>query len=197
MSIRMTTLTSPSAAGSASASMIHVCSLSRMPAVLGAIQAARLVTIINPRMMPDTPATLPATAHLKIACSDICEPAEGRVCPQPEHVAALIGFVRDWNHHGPLLIHCLAGISRSTAAAYIGLCALNEDVCEREIAGRLRAASASAMPNRLLVGLADSALGRSGRMLEAIAAMGSATLDAHEGEPFSLPSRFTSQNLIG
>lgn len=170
-------------------STVHVCSLSHMPATFDRIGAGRLITIINERMVPATPAGLHAAAHLKIVCSDICEPANGRICPEPAHVSELIRFVREWDHQGPLLIHCLAGISRSTAAAYIALCALNETVSEIAIAKALRRASASAMPNRLLVSLADNALERHGRMLAGLAAIGPGIVDDTEVLPFALPSR--------
>ena len=70
----------------------------------------------------------------------------------------LVKFARDWDRKAPLLIHCWAGISRSTAAAFITLCALNPDIEELELARALRRASPTAYPNRLLVALADEAL---------------------------------------
>lgn len=173
----------------AAAGEIHVCPLSHMLPMVRKVSPQRIVTIINERMIPATPEGFDAAAHLKLVCSDICEPADGRICPEPQHVEALIAFVREWNHDRRLLIHCLAGVSRSTAAAYISLCALNEGASELKIAQRLRQASPSAMPNRLLVGLADEILGRKGRMLEAIAAIGPGRLDGDEGWPFWLPSR--------
>jgi predicted protein tyrosine phosphatase len=39
--------------------------------------------------------------------------------PQAEHVAELLGFVATCDPTDSVLIHCYAGISRSTAAAYI------------------------------------------------------------------------------
>lgn len=171
------------------AGRIHVCPLSNMQDLVDALGARYLVTIINPAMMPETPASLDTARHLRIACSDILQPIEGRTCPRLEQIEGLIAFVRDWNHRGSLLIHCLAGVSRSTAAAYIALCALNEDVAELEIARQLRSASPTATPNRLLVSFGDAALGRDGRMLEAIASIGAGEGNGGEAMPFSLPSR--------
>ena len=43
-------------------------------------------------------------------------------CREAEHVAEVVDFMRAWSHtEGPLLVHCFAGISRSMAAALIGL----------------------------------------------------------------------------
>ncbi len=83
------------------------------------------------------------------------------------------------------MIHCYAGISRSTAAAYIAACALAPERDEAAIADALRAASPSATPNpcswRSPTGCSD----RDGRMVAAIARIGRGA-DAFEGTPFTL-----------
>jgi predicted protein tyrosine phosphatase len=84
-----------------------------------------------------------------------------------------------------MVVHCYAGISRSTAAAFVAACALSPKRDEVEIAARLRAASPTAYPNRRLVALADDYLGRSGRMRAAIEKIGF-NLPAFEAEPFML-----------
>jgi predicted protein tyrosine phosphatase len=83
------------------------------------------------------------------------------------------------------VIHCFAGISRSTAAAFITLCATRPERDEHDIARRLREASAIATPNTRLVALADDILDRRGRMVAAIAAIGRGEM-AIEGSPFAL-----------
>jgi predicted protein tyrosine phosphatase len=74
-----------------------------------------------------------------------------------------------------MVVHCFAGISRSTAAAFISLCAINPDVPEELIAQRLREASLTASPNRLMVRLADEALARRGQMIKGGRAHGAGT----------------------
>ena len=98
--------------------------------------------------------------HLHLAVSDIVEPIEGHVLPDATHLDELLGFVRAWDRAEPMLIHCFAGVSRSTAAAYIAACALAPERDEFAIARALRAASPTASPNTHLVALADNALGR-------------------------------------
>ena len=68
--------------------------------------------------------------------------------PSEAHVADLLDFVGKWDRTAPMVIHCYAGISRSTAAAFITLCALNPATPETLIARRLREASPSATPTR-------------------------------------------------
>jgi predicted protein tyrosine phosphatase len=84
-----------------------------------------------------------------------------------------------------MLIHCFAGVSRSTAAAYIAACALEPKRDEFAIARALRAASPTASRNARLVALADDRLGRRGRMNEAIAAIGRGDF-CFEGARFTL-----------
>ena len=85
----------------------------------------------------------------------------------------------------PLDFHCFAGISRSTAAAYIAACTLAPERSERAIALALREASPTATPNARMVALADDLLGRGGRMVDAVRRIGRGT-PAFEGAPFTL-----------
>jgi predicted protein tyrosine phosphatase len=62
---------------------------------------------------------------------------------------------------------------------------LNPHRHERVIAQQIRAASPMASPNRLMVGLADKALGRDGRMLRALEEIGPASMMV-EGKPFRI-----------
>jgi predicted protein tyrosine phosphatase len=148
-----------------------------------------LITLINQQTMPETPDSIGAARHLKIAVNDIVAPADGLVHPCEDHILDLLRFAEAWNRQGPLVVHCYAGISRSTAAAFIVACALNPAVPERLIAKELRRVSPTASPNGLLVRLADDCLDRRGRMLAALEAIGPAEF-ATEAEPFMLASRF-------
>jgi predicted protein tyrosine phosphatase len=163
---------------------LHVCSLSRLPATLAATQASHLVTLMaNPPVRPET---VLADNHLVVGVSDIVMAQDGHVLAGEANVERLVDFARRWDRARPMLIHCFAGISRSTAAAYIVTCALHPHTDEHVIAKRLRLASPSATPNPHLVALADRLLERQGRMAEAIGAIGRGA-EAFEGEPFHLP----------
>jgi predicted protein tyrosine phosphatase len=84
-----------------------------------------------------------------------------------------------------MLIHCYAGVSRSTASAFIAACKLSPHREEAEIARVLRQASPTATPNLRFVALADERLGRGGRMVSAIEAIGRGQ-ECMEGVPFAL-----------
>jgi predicted protein tyrosine phosphatase len=167
-------------------STLNGCSLSRLPDTVRATQASHVVTLINVGTPMERPASISADRHLFIGVSDICEPMEGHILPGERHVGALLDFVHRWDRARPLVVHCYAGISRSTAGAYISACALLPEADEALIARRLRAASPTATPNARLVATADAMLGRGGRMIAAIAAIGRGEI-AFEGEPFHLP----------
>lgn len=168
---------------------IYVCPLSLVETAIDAVGAAYLITLINNETMIDTPPRIFPQNHLRLAMNDIVDPTPGMVHPNEEHVAQLIEFTDAWESDAPMIIHCWAGISRSTAAAYVALCRLNPEVDEMVIAAELRTASATAYPNRRIVALADQALGRNGRMVEAVESIGRGEI-TFEGGLFRLPVKF-------
>jgi predicted protein tyrosine phosphatase len=166
---------------------IYVAPLSRVQTTVADAAIGHLVTLINHDTLVQTPPSIQPERHLRLAMNDICEPSEGLVVPSVGHVSDLVDFALGWDRRAPLLIHCWAGISRSTAAAFITLCALNPEIDEEKLARVLREASPTAYPNRLLVALGDEALSRSGRMIEAVEAIGRGEF-AEEAPVFMLPA---------
>jgi len=165
--------------------MIHVCSLARLPATIEATRAQYVITMLKQFALVPQPLNIPAGNHLHVSVDDIAEPIEGHIHPGDEHVTRLLDFVTQWEGASPLVIHCYAGISRSTAAAFIAACAVRPERDEASIANAIREASPTASPNRLLVTLADKQLGRDGRMIAALDRIGPGIL-ATEGVPFRL-----------
>jgi predicted protein tyrosine phosphatase len=163
--------------------MLHVCSLRAAQEQIDLVGARRVISILG----PDTPHRrfdgVAQDDHLQLTFNDISMAIEGMMSPGVAHVETLLRFARDWDRTSPMLIHCWAGVSRSTAAAYITQCALQPKADELELAQALRNASLSATPNRMMVSFADELLGRSGRMSEAVASIGRGA-DAFEGAPF-------------
>ncbi|HLL27977.1 MAG TPA: protein tyrosine phosphatase [Xanthobacteraceae bacterium] len=171
--------------------MIVVCSLSRLQETVEKSRARHVVTLVrdeelikrereglkNQGIRPED--------HLWLEMDDIADEMDGMIAPNEEHVERLLAFLDRWDRAQPMVVHCYAGISRSTAAAFVAACALSPGRDEAEIAARLRAASPTAYPNRRLVALADSHLGRGGRMSAAIETMGFG-VGAYEAEPFVL-----------
>lgn len=166
--------------------MIFTCPLSELEAILAEIKPSHLVSLLDLEGMIETPSTILPQNHLKLAMNDISAPRAGYETPSHAHVENLINFLSNWPQTSPLLIHCWAGISRSTAAAFIALCVNNPDTDEEQLASVLREASPSATPNKMIIHLADGVLKRNGRMVEAIETIGRGAT-AWQGNVFSLP----------
>ncbi|HVZ50823.1 MAG TPA: protein-tyrosine phosphatase family protein [Pseudolabrys sp.] len=165
--------------------MIHVCSLARLYATVDETRARHIVTLLRLTDRVTRPSHIAPENHLVLAVDDIVEAQEGYTAPAEEHVRRLIAFVGGWDRAAPMVVHCFAGISRSTAGAYVAACALNPERDELEIAQSIRRASRTAQPNARIVGIADRLLKRDGRMIGAVEAIGPG-LPAMEGEPFRL-----------
>lgn len=105
---------------------------------------------------------LPTDNHIHV-CGN-CSSAD----PEQNRSRQLLDLAARWDRKSPILIHCHEGVARSMAAAYILICAIEQDSCEMEIAKRLRKAAPHADPNLMLVSEADALLGRNDRMVEAI-----------------------------
>jgi predicted protein tyrosine phosphatase len=152
--------------------VILVSPLSAIEEAIAQYRPSHLVTLLSPEYMIETPPQFPAARHLRLALRDVADAWESDAPPATHHIEHLIGFGRGWNAESPILVHCWAGVSRSMAAAYILLCDRAGPGYELEIARALRARARHACPNPLMVRLADDALGRDGRMVEALASIG-------------------------
>ena len=165
--------------------MIHVCSLALLPDIVKATNASHLITVMADVHKVQRPLSIAAENHLVISMDDIIMPVDGFVAPQRDHVEQVLDFGRRWDRSAPLVIHCYAGISRSTASAFAIACALNPEREEIDIARRIRKDSPTAHPNRLIVGHADDLLGRKGRMIDALTEIGPGDMSI-EGRPFRI-----------
>jgi predicted protein tyrosine phosphatase len=165
--------------------MIHVFSLARLHDTVEETGARYVVTLLGNEDNVLRPPGVPAENHLWLNMHDIAAPLDGFVTPETEHLERMVDFVSRWDRASPLVFHCYAGISRSTAAAFVSVCALNPGRDEFAVARALREASPTASPNTRIITLADSLLGRDGRMVAAIDAIGRGSY-ATEGVPFRL-----------
>jgi predicted protein tyrosine phosphatase len=100
---------------------------------------------------------------------DSIEPAPGIVLPTKAHVETILAFGRELGADmRRLLIHCHAGISRSTAAMTMILAQAFPLQSEDAIADRLVVIRPQAWPNSRMIGFADELLGREGRLNSAV-----------------------------
>lgn len=147
-----------------------VCPASSIAEVCRASRPSHVLTLASPA--EPCPSLDGALDRLVLRFNDIAEPCPGLTPPDGTAIARVLGFGRAWPGSSPLVVSCAMGVSRSTAAAFILACDRDPDRPERAVAAALRAVSPIATPNPLMVSLADAALGRNGRMVAAIRAIG-------------------------
>ncbi|ESY32425.1 tyrosine phosphatase family protein [Mesorhizobium sp. M1148] len=165
--------------------MIHICSLAKLEETVAKSGAERVLSLLAAGTEVTRPASIARENHLHLVMHDIAVAQDGMTMPGEDHVRSLLDFARKWDRAKPMVVHCYAGISRSTASAYIIAAALAPKRDEVELAQTLRKLSPSATPNPRLIAVADALLSRQGRMIEAIEAIGRGA-DAFEGTPFVL-----------
>jgi predicted protein tyrosine phosphatase len=166
---------------------IYVCPKSKVPEVARKLRPSHLITLLDPADEMPTPEEVSGHRHLKLGMHDVTAASLMHHTPPDDmHVRELIAFAQGWDRSQPMLIHCWAGISRSTASAFTVACMLSAPGSEAAIAKLLRARAPHAQPNARLVAIADALLDRDGRMVEALDAMGPAKI-VFEGTLFALP----------
>jgi predicted protein tyrosine phosphatase len=127
--------------------------------------------------------------HLRLEMHDIDN--QGAPVPPPyvgpkaEHVQEIIQAARNWDRSAIVLIHCIAGVSRSGAAGLVFLAVRNPGR-EMEIARRLRQEGPWLNPNPSIVGLGDDLLGLDGALRRALEAMGEPSMRG--GGPVAVPT---------
>ena len=169
---------------------ILVTPLSLIETVISGERPSHLLSLLGPDYMIDAHPAFAADRHLRISVNDIASVLPGQVEPQAAHVASVLRFAETWDHDSPMLIHCWAGISRSTASMFMILCKLNPQMAEVDILRRMRALAPHIAPNRLLVAHADAQLGRDGRMMDALDQVGPSR-PADIGFRFELPAQIS------
>jgi predicted protein tyrosine phosphatase len=135
-----------------------------------------VLSIIDPDC-PDPEAFHAYDSHHRtiVRFHDVIEPFLGYVMPEPGHVEAILAFGESLRRdaagrdEGHLLVHCHAGISRSTAAMAMLLAQTYPDRDEDHIFERLVAIRPQAWPNSRMIGYADRLLARKGRLNAALA----------------------------
>lgn len=156
---------------------IYVSCYRDMPDHVATLRPSHLVSVIGPNEvsepdgLPPTPESIEREKHLKLTVHDIWVGDDAQILPAAHHIEQLIEFGRRWDRSEPLLVHCLAGVSRSTAAA-LTLLVMESPGRERDAAQLLRQRAPHAEPNRLMIAIADEMLGLDGVLVEAVREIG-------------------------
>jgi len=164
---------------------IKVGGLHSIPAIVPEFRPTHLLGILDPPT-PE-PAIYDHDPHsrttllLRFQDIDASEP-DGPTAAHAEKIIAFVDQVRRAHARAParLLIHCHAGISRSTASAYIALARDRGLDRAGDAFRQLLRIAINPWPNRRLVWLADDALCAKGRLLAPLDAYREANIDRLE-----------------
>ena len=110
--------------------------------------------------------------RLELRFHDVIEAAPDVQPPREEHVEALLAFGRDLmaepREDAHLLVHCHAGISRSTASMVLILAQAMPDRPAAEIVAEVLRIREKAWPNLRIIQLGDILLNRRGALVAAV-----------------------------
>ncbi len=136
---------------------------------------SHVLSILDPAWpVPEAFGGLGEHRRLELRFHDVIEDMPGLAPPRPEHVAELLAFGRDLLGElhpagGHLLVHCHAGVSRSTAATALILAQALPDLPAGQILGEVLRIRPRAWPNLRIIELGDAMLGRGGELIAAAA----------------------------
>lgn len=150
---------------------ITICGIDEL-AVNGFDGITHVLSILDPGW-PDPPelAKLGMYRRLRLHFHDVIEPRPDRIAPERWDVELLLAFGRDLaNAPGAaegshLLVHCHAGVSRSTAAAVLILAQHHPDRPAEEAMREIARLRPRAWPNLRMLEIGDAALGRGGEIV--------------------------------
>lgn len=158
---------------SAASRRLSICGLTELGEFRGAT-VTHVLSILDP-LYPEPVEFSEYGPHerLTLRFDDIIEPMPGMMLPERGHVEKLLRFgeglaAQEGDPLTHLLVHCHAGISRSTASMVTLLAEARPDWDEDVVFAHIREIRPQAWPNSLMIEMADELLGRSGRLTEAL-----------------------------
>ena len=154
---------------------ITVCGIEEL-AGHGAVGVSHVLSILDPEHpVPEAFGTYGEHAKLELRFFDVIADTPDQPGPQPEDAQAVLAFGRDLlaepRAERHLLVHCHAGISRSTAAMALILAQAMPEQTAEAVIGSVHAIREKAWPNLRLMELGDAMLGRAGALVRATHAL--------------------------
>ena len=159
---------------------ITVCGLEEL-AGHGTAGVTHVLSILDPsHPVPEAFGAYGEHEKLELRFDDIIDPARGLILPQPRDVERILAFGRVLQNEpaAKLLVHCHAGISRSTASMALILAQALPGQPAADVLAMVHAIREKAWPNLRLIELGDAALGRGGTLVAAAHALYRAQIEA-------------------
>jgi predicted protein tyrosine phosphatase len=154
---------------------ITVCGIAELAGHCSA-NASHVLSILDPdHPVPEAFGMFGEHEKLELRFHDIIEETPGRIAPGPGHVERILAFGRDLlaepRPAAHLLVHCHAGVSRSTASMALILAQAMPDQPADSILGMVHGIREKAWPNLRMIEIGDAMLGRNGTLVEATHAL--------------------------
>jgi predicted protein tyrosine phosphatase len=139
-------------------------------------QVSHVLSILDPEQPePEAFGAYGEHARLELKFHDIIEETLGFVAPQAGHVGRMLEFgrdlLRDPENLRHLLVHCHAGISRSTASMTLLLAQAQPELSAPDILSQVLHIRERAWPNLRILALGEEQLGRKGEFTRAAGAV--------------------------
>lgn len=151
---------------------ITVCGIEEL-AGHGSLGATHVLSILDPdHPVPEAFGTFGEHAKLELRFHDIVDPRPGEIVPDRTHVDTILAFGRTLQtERASLLVHCHAGISRSTASMALVIAQAMPDWPAEKVLRAVHGIREKAWPNLRLMELGDAALDRGGALVAATHAL--------------------------
>lgn len=152
---------------------ITVCGLDELARHSGA-KVSHVLSILDPEWpAPEVFGTYGEHVKLELRFHDIIEEKPGEIAPQPKHVERLLEFGRSLDLEPEaarhLLVHCHAGVSRSSASMALLIAQAAPQRPASVIFDDILAIRPQIWPNLRIIEIGDAMLGRGGALVEAVA----------------------------
>ncbi|MCB8881830.1 protein-tyrosine-phosphatase [Acidisoma cellulosilytica] len=151
-----------------------VCGIEELGSHAG-LAATHVLSILDPdHPVPEAFGQYGEHAKLELRFHDIIDPQPGMILPSEADVAAILAFGRQMQAEVPaarLLVHCHAGISRSTAAMALIIAQAMPETAAAAVLEQVHGLREKTWPNLRMIELGDRALGRRGSLVAAAFAL--------------------------
>lgn len=119
----------------------------------------KIISLVDPLIAKNLEAD---NNHIVIPVHDIDQPIQGWVYPAVEHIREVLEFTRDIKENDNVLVHCHAGVSRSTAMA-IGIL-IQHGMPPKDAVEYVFEIRDCAWPNNLMIDLLDTEFNLQGEL---------------------------------
>ena len=145
---------------------IHICSLEAVKEMDTSIYDG-IITIEDSNIENPFRVRSGENKQLILRFDDINQPIDDYVIPQMSHIKRALDFA-DKIEDGSLLIHCRAGISRSSAIALAVIAKRLGSGKEEEAVNTLEHINPNCRPNKSIVEMTDELLERDGKLYKEV-----------------------------